>query len=551
MIQRIKESSLMAVEACDYLLELLEKTEYEEFIVVINDLHELLISMNSSIENENILKERFKQVTALYIPNAKASIVRIVQLLRSRSNNLSMKMEFELKPIIEDMYLETIYNSDYYGSAQSELAFLKDYGNSVFGNKYIDKAHESSSYKYEVSIIVLAYNKIEYTQNCISQILKYTPVDLNYELILINNGSTDNTKTFFEGVSPTKQIDLEINGMCRFIYRKIVEGKYILFVSNDVLVTKSYLENLLKSDTSIVKVVPTTPNVSNLQFIPANFDDAEGMATFAERNNVSSKYRWEQRVRLVDPLSLQRSYEFCSSVGYSEGTRIFMNHKAFPDDAAAAMMRRAGQKMMLAKDCYCFHYGSVTYNETNSENCFLEGRKQFENIFGIDPWGKGFCYDEIIVESIPLIDSESINVLGMNTGLGANPLKIKQLFKEVKHNEKVFVYNVTDESKYIQDLQGVSDKAELVDDVYACELGGIKGNIDYLLNEYTIFTIDQLKKAVEFAELVTKDKHIIILTCTKDMKQHSSIEQYQLIDNSIDKQLCWIVIDKTNIIDKG
>ena len=47
-----------------------------------------------------------------------------------------------------------------------------------------------------VSIIIPCFNAVEYTKQCMESVLIHTNV--NYELILINNGSTDGTKEYFE-----------------------------------------------------------------------------------------------------------------------------------------------------------------------------------------------------------------------------------------------------------------------------------------------------------------------------------------------------------------
>ena len=42
-----------------------------------------------------------------------------------------------------------------------------------------------------VSIVILAYNKAKYTQDCLRSVLNTRPADL--ELVVVDNGSTDET----------------------------------------------------------------------------------------------------------------------------------------------------------------------------------------------------------------------------------------------------------------------------------------------------------------------------------------------------------------------
>ena len=51
----------------------------------------------------------------------------------------------------------------------------------------------------KLSIIVLCFNKLEYTRKCIDSILKNTLSD-NYDLIIVNNGSTDDTYNYLNKI---------------------------------------------------------------------------------------------------------------------------------------------------------------------------------------------------------------------------------------------------------------------------------------------------------------------------------------------------------------
>ena len=127
----------------------------------------------------------------------------------------------------------------------------------------------------------------------------------------MNHGSTDGTKEYFESIAPTKQLDILINGGGLGAFTRIIEGKYYLEVTNDVIVTENAIANMIRcmeSDEKIAWVVPTTPNVSNFQTIPAEYKTIDEMHAFARKNNqFSDPYRWEQRARLCNPISLRRT----------------------------------------------------------------------------------------------------------------------------------------------------------------------------------------------------------------------------------------------------
>jgi hypothetical protein len=141
---------------------------------------------------------------------------------------------------------------------------------------------------------------------------------------------------------------------------------------------------------------------------------------------------------------------------------------SFPDDMSSMLTRRLGYKSMLAKDAYCHHFGSVTISDDNRQKqidaniAYSAGRIEFERFFGIDPWGTGFCYDPALVTAIKCEFEGHIEILGVNCGHGSNSLKVKELYKEQNHNLDVTLTNVTSDSRYIEDLRGVSDLAHIV-----------------------------------------------------------------------------------------
>ena len=120
--------------------------------------------------------------------------------------------------------------------------------------------------------------------------------------------------------------------------------------------------------------------------------------------------------------------------------------------------------MMLVKDAYCHHFGSVTWKpliqQQGEQAYYMEGRQDFARAFGVDPWGTGFCFDPVFMDRVVGENTGHTEVLGVNCGLGSSSLKIKEQLKEYCRNLDVCLTNVTSESRFLEDLAGVSDKVE-------------------------------------------------------------------------------------------
>lgn len=97
------------------------------------------------------------------------------------------------------------------------------------------------------SIIVPVYNVEKYLNECIKSILNQT--FNNYELILINDGSTDESKKIcqlYESNSKVCFIDINNSGVsnARNVGLKQAKGEYVLFVDSDDCLKENALEKI-------------------------------------------------------------------------------------------------------------------------------------------------------------------------------------------------------------------------------------------------------------------------------------------------------------------
>jgi len=424
------------------------------------------------------------------------SIRRVKVHFRTDQAICLRKIEFELLPLLQQaygMYYFFQYLADHPEHLPEYYAREK---NLLFSNGYIDEAVERGEFKYEVSIYVLAYNKLDYTKMCVESLLRNLPEGLNYELILANHGSSDGTKEYFESIHPDKQLDVAVNGGGVGAVGRIYEGEFLIAISNDIVVMPHVIENLLacvRSNPKIAWAVPTTPNISNFQTISASYSSLEELVEFAQKNNCQDPFRWEQRVRLCNPIHIMRASVFHASQGpcISGMFHTFNSRHAnsFPDDKTSLLLRRNGYRMMLVKDAYCHHFGSVTLKneiqQQSEQKYYTEGRIEFQKTFGVDPWGPGFCYDSVFMDRVVEDEQGHVEVLGINCGLGSNALKIKEQIKEYCHNTDCRLFFFMDDSRYTADLRGIGDQVEEVISIKKLKAALYKRTFQYIVWEDT------------------------------------------------------------------
>lgn len=110
-------------------------------------------------------------------------------------------------------------------------------------SKIIRKYHMSNPI---VSVVIPVYNAQEGIKQCLDSLLNQTFKD--YEIILLNDGSTDNTleviKSYASKNDCIRVIDKENEGVAKTRNKGIhlAKGEYIVFIDNDDFVESDYLE---------------------------------------------------------------------------------------------------------------------------------------------------------------------------------------------------------------------------------------------------------------------------------------------------------------------
>lgn len=282
-----------------------------------------------------------------------------------------------------------------------------------------------------VSIVVPAYNHLDYTMKCIDSLFKYTS-DVDYELITINNGSWDGTGDYFKSLPNTKKISFPENvGVDKAVNYgfKAAEGKYTLNLSNDIVVTSNWLKNLvtcMESDPRTGMAVPVCGASSNYQQVSLPYTNLEEMQELAREYNKSNPNLWEERMKLVTYTCIFRTDLQKAFGGFDEE----FNPGAYDDDAMSFRIRRAGYRLILAGDTFVHHFGSVTFNEEYvKSNIAARNMQLFYNKFGVHSWNAGMI-DFNIVNLAECREKKDINILGIGQSCGASLLQIKNKFRK-------------------------------------------------------------------------------------------------------------------------
>ena len=102
----------------------------------------------------------------------------------------------------------------------------------------------------KVSIIIPNYNGKRFLRDCISSIQGIKYPRKRYEIILVDNGSSDSSIDYVQANFPSVKI-LALRQNYRFTGGnnrgvKIATGELLVFLSNDTIVDRNWLHNLVK-----------------------------------------------------------------------------------------------------------------------------------------------------------------------------------------------------------------------------------------------------------------------------------------------------------------
>ncbi|MCX8117533.1 MAG: glycosyltransferase [Desulfobacterota bacterium] len=281
-----------------------------------------------------------------------------------------------------------------------------------------------------VSIVLLVCNQIEYTQRCLESLFLHT--DIPFELIVVDNGSTDGTLEYLRQVregrqkvggwrlevseagevmrvtDARKKREKKVSGKRPFFCRRFkilrneknlgfargnnqgmaeARGHYILLMNNDVVVTPGWLRamaEIAEKRPEIGLVGPMTNSVSGPQLVekigydPVSLSGLEGFALeFSERNRGRSRPFW----RVVGFCMLIKREVIEEIGGLDE--RFGLGN--FEDDDFCLRAKLAGFESWIAEGCFVHHFGHKTFEGAGIDyrESLLKNWEVFKKKWGI------------------------------------------------------------------------------------------------------------------------------------------------------------------------
>lgn len=484
-----------------------------ELNAVEKQLQEALITGEYELA-QRLLAEKESNIRPIYRFIFKASIAfaandteqvwkNIAEGLKTDSRN------YELYMMLGDYYagqnLQQAYlcyeNAHFYCDVEEDRTQIRE---------ILDNLENQGIFVPKAAIVILSYNLLDMTRDCIESIRKTTP-DSAREIIVVDNASKDNSVAWLKQQKDIKLLCNKENcGFpmgCNQGIRMAEKESDILLLNNDTIMTENALFWLRMGlyENDLVGSCGSVSNyVSNGQVVIENGKTEEEYGAFARKNNVPMEAPYVNKANLVGfALLLKRTV--LEKTGYLDERFSPGN---FEDNDICLRIILGGYRNVLCKNSFIIHWGSKSFGkipEKYSNILEINEKKFFEKwkLIGLTREN----YLEIRMDLLDVLTKYhaevNANIMTVGMGCGTTLSYLQSRFP----NDQIFAL---EQHPYLAQI------SNQITDTVCVKLDEWKGDdlaetFDIILvNEVLEFTNDPKAVLQELVKMLKKDGKLLI-----------------------------------------
>jgi GT2 family glycosyltransferase len=269
--------------------------------------------------------------------------------------------------------------------------------------------------KLYASVIVSAYNRLEALKLCLSELLQQTIESDKYEIILVDDCSTDGTEDYIREIIKTESNiryirHQENQGLASARNSGIMsaKGKYIIFLDCDIIPEPDFIEKFLfyHAQYSNERIAV----IGNLSF-DKTFTDKNNIAYFVQSRYLGCKTRREKAQ--IDYLNLPTRYfaggiasmltSTVMEVGLFDST---FKYYGAEDTDYGIRLGNHGVRLIFGDSIKAYHHDPVSLEKYKNKR-IEAAREGFKIMFKKHPG----CYDDTWIKLLTPINKEKDRIL--------------------------------------------------------------------------------------------------------------------------------------------
>ncbi|HBS55811.1 MAG TPA: glycosyl transferase, partial [Stenotrophomonas sp.] len=223
-----------------------------------------------------------------------------------------------------------------------------------------------------ISIVVLTYNNLGYTKQCLHSLEVNTDYE-NVEIIVVDNASSDDSPAYLaeweQGAANRRFIANQSNlgfSAGNNVGLDVARGDYLVVLNNDTYVTPGWLRTLrnqLRRRADAGLVGPVTNNIGNEAKIQISYESMDQMVELAGRYTRANAGR---------SFEIATSAFFCVMISRQAYTVVGGLDEQFgvgffEDDDYCRRLEQAGLVRLCAEDVFVHHHLSASFNKLKAE----------------------------------------------------------------------------------------------------------------------------------------------------------------------------------------
>ncbi len=219
------------------------------------------------------------------------------------------------------------------------------------------------------SIVVLTHNNIDLTRACLESLERFTHYDGNWEVIVVDNASTDGSREFLQqwASGNGRRIVILNEANCGFAAGNnqglaVASGEYLVMLNNDTEVTQGWLPTLmnhLRRSPELGIVGPVTDNIGNEARVSLHYRSADEMHRRARAYTLA---------HMGETFPIRTLAFFCVMLPQAVHERVGPLDESyglgfFEDDDYCRRVEQAGWKIACAEDVFVRHHLSASFGK--------------------------------------------------------------------------------------------------------------------------------------------------------------------------------------------